>query len=161
MALSLSRNKKRFQYLDGVSLHAACWGKEYPSESLTYDNVIFRFYDTTGAITEFLPALFSPYMLICREYELAYDYIKNEEAKAAAAVFQPLPKRVLTGQPGIGAHTVLMTLRIPLITCLCIYRQDSVRHLRTLTAPPAQRTDGSPVGAGTFHPVRRRRCVGI
>jgi hypothetical protein len=105
---------KDYRYTRGQPLHELCWGKVYPTtEPLVYDTTIFHFYDTRGAIRQFLPTLFSPFMLLRREYEIAYEYIKNEEQKAKEASFpKPLPKRVLTGQPGIGAHVVLVTPRV-------------------------------------------------
>jgi hypothetical protein len=100
------------KYADGMPLYDLCWGKVYPVESLTYDGDVLRFYNTRGAIQQFLKTLLSPFVLLRREYELAYEYIENEERKAPETSFGNSPKLVLTGQPGIGAHIVSTNPRV-------------------------------------------------
>jgi hypothetical protein len=100
------------KYADGMPLYDLCWGKEYPVQSLTYDGDVFRFYHARGAIQQFLKTLLSPFVLLRREYELAYEYIETEEQKAPETGFGNSPKLVLTGQPGIGARIVSMNPRV-------------------------------------------------
>jgi hypothetical protein len=114
--LAYSRNI----FLDGIPLWERCWGRVYPTELLTYDNATFRFYNTRGALNTFFPTLFPPYILLRREYEAAYEYLENEERMHATEYVTP--KHILTGQPGIGAHTVLTTFRVPLTSPTSVCR---------------------------------------
>jgi hypothetical protein len=88
--------------VDAHPVWCRSWGQVYPTEKLDLDGVTFRFYNTEGALEQFLPLL-CPYVLIRPEYELAYAYLEAQQHDAEQWPRAALPRFILTGQPGIGA----------------------------------------------------------